>query len=114
MSKKPNTIDETSQDNDPYDVEARTAQKDRKDEKRRLAAYNRVEDLRWLMATPRGRRFIYQLLERTGLRKEPMTGNSQTFYNLGALAIGRELEGEIFAYASEQYLLMITENTQDE
>ena len=96
---------------DIYDEDGREAAKAKAEKQQELSAYNRVADLKWLMASKNGRRFIYQLLGRTGLRKEPMTGNSHTFYNLGAMAIGRELEAELFSHCSEQYMLMITENS---
>lgn len=96
---------------DPYDQEAIEQQQADARSAAQLAQHTRKEDLKWLMDNERGRRFMLRLLDRTGLRKEPMTGNSQTFYNLGAVAIGRELEGEIFAHCPEQYLKMITESS---
>lgn len=96
---------------DPYDLPQQEADKAKADKQKELEAYNRAEDLKWLMKSKNGRRFIWHLLGRTGLRKEPMTGNSWTYYNLGALAVGRELEAELNIHCHENYMLMITENS---
>ena len=76
------------------------------------AIAQRSSDIQWLMGNPQGRRIVMTLLDATGLRKEPMTGNSNTFFNLGKAKIGRDLENEIFATCPELYLAMITENAQ--
>lgn len=74
-------------------------------------AFDRVEDVKWLMGNLRGRRIVMDLLDKSGFRKEPMTGNAQTYFNLGAAKIGRELESEIFAVCPELYVQMIKENS---
>lgn len=99
----------TPQD-DPLDFEGKEEAERRRDEMAKVAIFDAAEDLKWLMGTLRGRRFVWKILDDSGLRKEPMTGNSSTFYNLGKLAIGRDLEARIFSVCPEQYVVMIEEN----
>lgn len=74
-------------------------------------AFDRVEDVKWLMGQLRGRRFMWDLLDKSGFRREPMTGNAQTYFNLGAAKIGREQEAELHAICPELYVQMIKENS---
>lgn len=46
------------------------------------------EDLKWLMADKRGRRFMWRLLSDTGLFRSSFTGNSQTFFLEGRRDVG--------------------------
>lgn len=78
-------------DYDPTDLASQ-------EEAKALAAKTREEaqaqsnlDFKWLMSDERGRRFMWQLLSECGMYRDPMTGNSQTFYNLGQQRVGRWL-----------------------
>jgi len=97
-------------ESDIFDEDSREQRALSLEEKAKLKAFERVEDVKWLMGSVRGRRIVWALLDRSGIRKEAMTGNSQTFYNLGLMVLGRELESEIFAHCPELYTVMITEN----
>lgn len=96
---------------DVFDLDSREEAALSKEEQLRLKTKERAEDIQWLMGNVRGRRIVWGFLDKSGLRREPMTGNSQTFYNLGAMSLGRDLEGEIFAHCPELYTTMITENS---
>lgn len=96
---------------DPLDLEGNEQQRLTAEDREKLAAFDAAEDLKVLMATLRGRRFMWNLLDDTGFRREPMSGvDSQTFYNLGRMAIGRRLEQRIFATCPGRYTEMIEEN----
>ena len=45
----------------------------------------------YVMASPHGRLFVRWLLLVSQWDQNPMTGNSQTFHNLGRQAVGREV-----------------------
>ena len=100
-------MDET----DIYDIDTREAERKELEKALKRAREEAEEDLRWLMHDARGRRLMMRLLDSTGLRREPMTGDNQTFYNLGRMALGRELEADIFRLCPELYPVMIKENT---
>lgn len=55
-----------------------------------------LDDLKQLLSTPSGRRFVTRLLDQTGLLASDMfTGNSTTFYNLGKRDVGLWVYNEI-------------------
>lgn len=83
----------------------------REDTERRafIAQEQQAEDVRWLMADPRGRRLMWSWLEFTGVRRTAMTGNSQTFFNLGVQNVGLMLEANIMKHAPEAWLQMVNE-----
>ena len=66
----------------------------------------RDEDLRFIMSTEIGRRFVWGLLGDSGLYQSSFTGNSTTFYNEGRRAVGTEMLARVVAAAPEQYLDM--------
>ncbi len=76
----------------------------------------RIDDVRWLMADQRGRRILWDLLDKTHFERPGetifRTHGGQQSYLLGAYEIGRTLAEEIRNLCPEQYLLMVRENTQ--
>lgn len=50
-----------------------------------------LDDVAWLMAQPRGRRFVYRLLTMSNVFSSSFTGNSETFFNEGRRVIGTTL-----------------------
>lgn len=67
------------------------------------------EDLRAVMSTAQGRRFLWRLLEQTGIYKLSYTGNSETFFNEGQRNIGLKLLAEMHRVDPEHYILMTQE-----
>lgn len=62
----------------------------REAEKKQVLKENElIEDFRWVMSDPRGRRFLWRLLDMTRLFGETFTGASSTYYNLGRQDIGK-------------------------
>lgn len=49
------------------------------------------------LSTPEGRLFVRWLLLVSGWDQEAMTGNSQTFHNLGRQQVGREVRDTLIA-----------------
>lgn len=68
-----------------------------------------AEDIQWLMSDARGRRLMWSWLEFCGVRRTAMTGNSQTFFNLGVQNVGLMLEANIMEHAPEAWLQMANE-----
>lgn len=56
---------------------------------------------------------MWELLSQTGMYRDPMTGNSQTFYNLGAQRIGRWLTERLHVACLEAKHLMELERRKD-
>lgn len=72
-----------------------------------------LEDLRFVMGDKRGRRVFLKLLERTGVYRNPFTGNSETFFKCGEMNIGQYLIAEIQALGGNSYADLLKENVKD-
>lgn len=98
---------------DPTDLRAQEkATKDRQD---REAETQRIEaeDLKWIMADKRGRRFMHALLGVTGVFRNPFTGNSETFFRCGEMNVGQRYLAAIHENCPERYSKMIEEHRDD-
>ena len=85
-------------------------------EGKRLQKHERakeIEDFNWIMGDARGRRFMWRVLEQTGLYRNPFTGNSQTFFNCGQMNIGQWLMAEIHENCPDAYMTMTKEAKKD-
>jgi hypothetical protein len=67
------------------------------------------DDVRALMSEAWGRRLMWSWLEFSGLRRTPMTGNSQTFFNCGMQNFGIMLESLVLMHCPDKWLLMQAE-----
>lgn len=74
-----------------------------------IAQDQQREDVRWLMADPRGRRLMWSWLSFCGLFRSSMTGNSQTFFLEGQRNVGLMLQANLIEHAPEAWALMHTE-----
>lgn len=70
------------------------------------------KDFKELMQIPAFRRFIWWLLEATKMFHVCMTGNSQTFFNLGERNIGLQVFVKLQTLDPDGYALMVKENTE--
>lgn len=71
-----------------------------------------LADVKWLMDSPRGRRFLWRLLQRAGIFRTSFTPNAMQM----ALAEGRKQEGlellaRIHTVSPDLYPVMVKENT---
>jgi len=78
----------------------------RKDERLRERELN---DLRQVMSSVEGRRFVWRLLEKAGVYKTSFTGNSTTFFNEGQRNMGLMVLGDVHEACAEMYLEMMRE-----
>lgn len=67
-------------------------------------------DLKFLLSTDQGRRFIWNMLEKCGVFKSSFTGSSETFFLEGQRNIGLKLMSDIMRVDPESYLKMIKSN----
>lgn len=69
-----------------------------------------VEDLRWVMSSPRGRRFVWWLLSLAGVRRLSFNNSgSVTAFNEGQRNVGLAVEGQVVEHCHGSYLTMLTE-----
>lgn len=95
---------------DPTDIrgqQRRAEEKARRDSLRKQIA---ADDFKWLMSEERGRRFVWDLLDRAGIYRTSMTGNSQTFFNEGRREFGLYIMALVNEYTPGQYAVMVEEN----
>lgn len=97
---------------DPTDLNAQRQREDQKEVSAQLAARQEAEDLKWLMADKRGRRFMNRLLSVTGVNRNPFTGNSETFFKCGEMNVGQRFLGDVMMHCPDRYLEMIKEQSK--
>lgn len=65
-----------------------------------------LEDVRFVMNAPQGRRFMNRLIEFCGVNKSSFTGNSTTFFNEGQRNVGLMVFTDLEESCPDLYLLM--------
>lgn len=86
-------------------------QQSRQDLEKQVAIEQRESDFRWLMADPRGRRFMWATLGDYGLFRTSFNHlPGQTEFNEGQRNAGLLLLGRINRLCPEQYGVMAAEN----
>jgi hypothetical protein len=72
-----------------------------------------LEDLRFVLGDARGRRVINRLLEKTGVYRNPFTGNSETYFRCGEMNIGQFLVAEVQSVSPDSYMNLLKEFNQN-
>jgi hypothetical protein len=91
---------------DPTDLIGAAAAESEKDQRDEAARKAEIEDFKWLVAHAQGRRFLWRLLDRTGVFRTSMTGNSMTFFNEGQRNVGLALLAEFNEHSLDAYSKM--------
>lgn len=91
---------------EPYDASnpthIRNAEKGAKNRARQIR-----EGLGKIVKDPDCRAWLYDMLERTGLGKISMTGNSWTFFNDGMRNVGLGVQAQLLRWHPEAYVDML-------
>lgn len=74
-----------------------------------LRRENELADVKALMETPVGRRYIWRYIQVCRPMSDPFTGNSETFRNCGLQTIGKMMFAEVLENCPELYMLMARE-----
>lgn len=99
---------------EPFDLVGNEAAQAQRDKQQRTDAYLVNEDMKWLMASKRGRRIMWRILDRAGVHRTSFTGNSETFFREGMRNVGLMLLAQITDVSPESYVLMLTEQKTKE
>ena len=89
------------------------------DEQKRRKAHE-LSDLKAILKTPQGRRFIWRLWNKCGIYRNPFTPNAnQTGYNSGRMSIGQEvlidvMQANVSAFAQIQQEHISAQNSKKE
>jgi hypothetical protein len=95
--------------NDPLDLRGQERRREDIENQRKLERDIEKADFAWLMSDTRGRRFMWRMLEFTGLYRSSFTGNNETFFKEGARNVGLRLISDIHEFAPESYTQMLDE-----
>jgi hypothetical protein len=80
-----------------------------------LVAQTQVSDLRWLMADPQGRRFVWRLLTEAGVFHSTYTGEAlSSAFAEGKRAQGLKVLGEVMQHCPERFSQMQKEARTNE
>ena len=93
----------------PNIADAGSVKKAESKEKRRRE--NELNDLRFVLGTPQGRRFVWRILERTKVFESIWHPSAQIHYNAGQQDFGHYLFGEI-AEAEETAILQMMQESK--
>jgi hypothetical protein len=80
-----------------------------KAETARLARLEELNDLRTVMSTRQGRRFVWRLLEMTGIYRSSYTGNADTYFREGARNVGLVLMHDIQEHCFDHFVEVMRE-----
>lgn len=95
------------------DLEPSSAQAEA-DAKARHKRKQEVEDIKWLMAHPAGRRFVCRVLAESGVHRTSFHASGSTMaFNEGRKHVGYVLTGELLELVPEAYLKMLKEYAND-
>jgi hypothetical protein len=75
--------------------------------------HNEIEDLRHVLSTPQGIRVIKRFFEFAGLYRNPMTGNSTTFFNCGMQSVAQRCFDEVCQAATKEQVFNIIMRDND-
>lgn len=84
------------------------------DDREKFTRRRDLLDVRDILATPCGRRFIWRYLSICGVFKLSFTGNSETFFNEGQRNVGLRLMTDVMDADPTAYVLMQKEAKEEE
>lgn len=98
----------------PTDLAAINAEREEQRKTEAIAQQTELNDMRQIMATDYGRRFMWNLLAKAGVYRTSFTGNSTTFFNEGQRNIGLMMQSQILQACPEQYIVMLNESKEQQ
>lgn len=99
---------------DPTDLPKQQADKREEDARKRVARQQEIGDLKWLMSSPRGRRFVWRLLDLSGpFRLSFDTNAMKMAFQEGNRNMGNQLLNEVMNLCPELYPVMVKEQRND-
>lgn len=70
-----------------------------------------VDDIRWLVSSPRGRRLVWWILGKAGVNRTSFNNSGSVMaFNEGQRNIGLMLQGEVLDANAEAYMTMLQEH----
>lgn len=95
---------------DPTDLRGQEKEQQEAEARKRLAREVEIADLKWLMSSARGRRFMWRLLELTGPFRLSFDRNAMEMaFREGNRNLGNQLFSDVMAQCPEMYPVMVRE-----
>lgn len=95
---------------DPLDTDSQDKTRGENRTREKLAQQSEVEDVKWLMASKRGRRILWRVLDRAGVYRLSFNTNSMTMaFAEGARNEGLRLLATIHGACPDLYPTMVKE-----
>ena len=99
---------------DPTDIHTQQKAEEAKAAKAELRREDEEEDVRWLMGSPRGRRMVRRLLDRSGVYKPSFSTNAiDMAFKEGNRNYGCWLLLTVSTHCPDLYLLLLKEGKAD-
>lgn len=74
------------------------------------ARHTFVDDIKWLMSSPRGRRLVWWLTNKAGVNRTSFSNSGSVMaFNEGQRNIGLMLQGESLEHSPDAYFTMLAE-----
>lgn len=82
-------------------------------DREKLRAQRETDDLKFLLGTPQGRRYIYRKINECGVFLPNVNTNSQIYVREGQRFVGLKLFEEVLAIDPDYFALMMKEAQND-
>jgi len=89
---------------------SKTEEQEKRLEAEKLEREVFLNDVRHVLSSVQGRRFVWRILDMAGVYRSSFTGNSTTFFNEGARNIGLRVLSDVMDAKPEAFLLMQQED----
>lgn len=98
---------------DPTDLRGQDKDKQEANARKRVVRETEIADVKWLMSSKKGRRFLWRLLELSGPFRLSFNSNSMTMaFNEGNRNLGNQLFSEVMTLCPEMYPVMVREQQE--
>lgn len=92
-----------------HDDDIRLKKKIKREEILKREKDREVADLKKVLSSPEGRRYVWRLMSAAGVFRTSFTGNSTTFFNEGKREIGLTVLSEVMSASMGSFTQMQTE-----
>lgn len=99
---------------DPLNLRQQEIETERDVRSAKIKRDQEIADFKWLVESKQGRRFLWRLLEKTGVYRSSFTGSSETFFLEGQRNIGLLLVSELNAICPDVYSTMLKEQKSND
>jgi hypothetical protein len=99
------------QDHDPTDLRGQDETRAEQEARSRFDARVEVDDIKWLMGSPQGRRILWRLLDQAGVFRLSFNSNAmQMAFAEGNRNFGNRTLSLIHAHCAKQFATMLKEH----